>query len=446
MTNQKTSMQEKDIESSTDVTEIITDLHTHSKYAGACSENLTFENINQTCIEKGINLISTGDFTHPLWFKDIKEKLLETESGIYSLKNQSNGTLFVLGTEVCTVFDEKGNSKNIFSKAPGIKKVHNCILSPSIEIVEEINSELSKYGNLSLDGRPLLNISTPELVEKLMAINKDIFIFPAHAWTPWFGVFGSISGYDSIKDAYQDQAKHIYALETGLSSDPSMNWRVSSNDKYALLSGSDAHSPQKLGREAVVLNLKKDELSYNKLISSIKSKSISYTIEFFPEEGKYHYDGHRNCNISLNPTEAKKFNYLCPKCRKKLTLGVLNRVEELADRDEDYILKGAPGYIKAVPLLEVLSYVYSKGVATKKVYDSYSKLLNTFGTEFNVLIKADIEKIRIIDPELSKAIESIRSGNIKIKPGYDGIFGVIDILSRKPEEKKLGKQSSISDF
>ncbi len=426
--------------------ELITDLHTHSKYAGACSENLTFENINQTCIEKGINLISTGDFTHPLWFKDIKEKLVEKEKGIFSLKNQNNNISFILGTEVCTVFDEKGNSKNIFSRAPGVKKVHNCILAPSLETVEQINTELSKYGNLSLDGRPLLSLSTPELVEKLIAIDKNIFIFPAHAWTPWFGVFGSISGYDSIKDAYQDQAKHIYALETGLSSDPSMNWRVSSNDKYALLSGSDAHSPQKLGREAVVLNINKDEVSYEKVINSIKEKAISYTIEFFPEEGKYHYDGHRNCNVSLTPTEAKKFNYMCPKCRRKLTLGVLNRVEELADRDEDYILKGAPKYIKAVPLLEVLSYVYSKGVATKTVHDSYSKLLSTFGTEFNVLIKSDIEKIKSFDPELAKAISSIRSGKIKIKPGYDGVFGVIDILSREPEEKNSGKQSSMFDF
>ncbi len=426
--------------------ELITDLHTHSKYAGACSENLTFENINQTCIEKGINLISTGDFTHPLWFKDIKEKLVEKEKGIFSLKNQNNNISFILGTEVCTVFDEKGNSKNIFSRAPGVKKVHNCILAPSLETVEQINTELSKYGNLSLDGRPLLSLSTPELVEKLIAIDKNIFIFPAHAWTPWFGVFGSISGYDSIKDAYQDQAKHIYALETGLSSDPSMNWRVSSNDKYALLSGSDAHSPQKLGREAVILNINKDEVSYEKVINCIKEKAISYTIEFFPEEGKYHYDGHRNCNVSLTPAEAKKFNYMCPKCRRKLTLGVLNRVEELADRDEDYILKGAPKYIKAVPLLEVLSYVYSKGVATKTVHDSYSKLLSTFGTEFNVLIKSDIEKIKSFDPELAKAISSIRSGKIKIKPGYDGVFGVIDILSREPEEKNSGKQSSMFDF
>ncbi|MEM0201334.1 MAG: endonuclease Q family protein [Candidatus Micrarchaeaceae archaeon] len=425
--------------------ELITDLHTHSKYAGACSENLTLENINKTCIEKGINLISTGDFTHPLWLKEIKEKLKDNENGIFSLKNQSS-TMFILGTEVCTVFDEKGLSKNIFSRLPGIKKVHNCILAPNLEVIELINIELSNYGNLSLDGRPLLSISTPELVEKLIEIDKNIFIFPAHAWTPWFGVFGSVSGFDSIKEAYQDQEKHIYALETGLSSDPSMNWRVSSNDKYTLLSGSDAHSPQKLGREAVVLNLNNNKLSYKNIIDSIKSKSISYTIEFFPEEGKYHLDGHRNCNVSLTPSEAKKFNYLCPKCRKKLTLGVLNRVEELADRDENYVLKGAPSFIKTVPLIEVISHIYSKGVNTKAVIQSYLKLLNAFGTEFNILINADINKINNIDPELSKAIDYIRSGKIKIKPGYDGVFGVIDILSREIKETNTGKQSSISDF
>ena len=425
--------------------ELISDFHTHSKYSGACSENLTLENIYEMCKIKGIKLISTGDFTHPLWFKEIKTKLIDNGGGIFSI-NGKEGLSFILGTEVCTVFDENGGSKNLFSKTYGIKKIHNCILAPNIETVELINNELKNFGNLSLDGRPLLSMSAAELVEILMKINREIFVFPAHAWTPWFGVFGSISGFDSIKDAYQDQAKNIYALETGLSSDPSMNWRISKNDKYTLLSGSDAHSPQKLGREAVVLNLKNKNLTYKSVIEAIKEKSISYTIEFYPEEGKYHYDGHRNCKISMTPKEAKKYNYTCPICRKKLTLGVLHRIEELADRDENYVLKGAPTFVKAVPLTEVISYVYSKGVNTKAVMESYHSLINSFGNEMDVLINADINKISNIDKVLGNAINAIRSGNIKIKPGYDGVFGVIDILGRETNDIKKRKQSSISDF
>ena len=214
--------------------DLISDFHTHSKYAGACSENLTLENIAKSCKEKGINLISTGDFNHPLWFEDIKNKLIDNGNGVFTLK-ENKDISFILGTEVCTVFDENGGSKNLFSKTPGIKKIHHCILSPNIETVELINEELKNFGNLSLDGRPLLSMTAAGLVERLMNINKDIFIFPAHVWTPWFGVFGSTSGYDSIELAYEDQAKNIYAFETGLSSDPSMNWRISKNDKYVFV-------------------------------------------------------------------------------------------------------------------------------------------------------------------------------------------------------------------
>ncbi len=425
--------------------ELISDFHTHSRYAGACSENLTLENITESCVTKGITLISTGDFTHPLWFDEIKTKLADNGKGIFSIKN-SEKVSFILGTEVCTVFDENGGSKNLFAKNKGIKKIHNCILAPNLETAALINDELKNFGTLSLDGRPLLSMSSAELVERLMKINKEIFVFPAHVWTPWFGVFGSISGFNTIKEAYEDQAKNIYALETGLSSDPEMNWRISGNDKYTLLSGSDAHSPQKLGREAVVLTVKDDVLSYDSVIHAIKEKSIKCTIEFYPEEGKYHYDGHRGCNISLSPQEAKKYNYLCPVCRKKLTLGVLHRVEELADRDEGFVLKGAPSFIKAVPLTEIISYVYSKGVNTKSVMQSYYKLIDAFGTEMNVLLTADIEKIKDVDPELSRAISAVRSGKINIKPGYDGVFGVIDILGREPQDKAKGKQSSMADF
>ncbi len=402
----------------------------------ACSEQLTLENLDLTAKEKGIKILGTGDFTHPQWLKEIQSKLVE-DKGLFRLRGAAKGTSFVLSSEVCTIFEDRSGKS---------RKIHNCMFVPSVEHAQRINEQLSKFGNLSSDGRPALNMSPSALVEIVHAISSDSFVFPAHAWTPWFGVLGAFSGFDSIKDAYEDQAKHIYALETGLSSDPEMNWRISSLDKYALISGSDAHSLPKMGREAIVVDIDEDRLSYKALIDKIKSKQMRMTVEFYPEEGKYHFDGHRNCNISLTPEESSKYGDRCPKCGKRLTIGVLHRINQLADRAPGETPSGAVPFVHAIPLQEVIAYVMKKNTYSPYVKSAYQKMIDSFGTEFNVLLKADIDRIRAIDKDLAKAIESVREGRVNLIPGYDGVFGVIDIFNEAKAKKEKGKQSQISEF
>jgi uncharacterized protein (TIGR00375 family) len=309
-----------------------------------------------------------------------------------------------------------------------VKRWHNCLLAPSIEVVEQINAELGRFGNLASDGRPQLAMRASELVELMHGISDDIMVYPAHAWTPWFGVFGSLSGFDSMEDAYEDQAKRIYAIETGLSADPPMFWRISKLDRYAVISGGDAHSLPKQGREATVLEFDRQH-SYSDMIGQIKGKKFKYTIEFYPEEGKYHYDGHRKCNVSLSPEESAKYNNVCPVCGKPLTLGVMNRVNELAAREPGNVPSGAIPFVHAVPLQEVLAFVSKKTVYSSYVRDMQAKLVERFGSEFNVLLKADAESIAGVDKELAKAIENIRAERVRIKPGYDGVFGIVDVLN-----------------
>ena len=335
--------------------EIVADLHVHSRFAMACSKSITIKGMEETALKKGIRVLSTGDFTHPMWMEEIESTLEEAEPGMYKVRGSKSEVRFVLGTEVCTVFnDGKGRQR----------RIHNCILMPSIESAKAFNAEISKRGELSSDGRPVLNMRASELVEEAFGASGDAFVFPAHAWTPWFGVFGSMSGFDSMKDAYEDQEKKIRALETGLSSDPKMNWMVSSLDKYSLVSNSDFHSLQKMGREANALELNK--LSYSGIINAItgrKDSGFSKTIEFYPEEGKYHFDGHRNCKFSVDP--AKSNITVCPVCGKKLVLGVVHRVKELADREEGYVPQNAVPYINLVPLAEILAHMwpFSAGVS-----------------------------------------------------------------------------------
>ncbi len=418
--------------------EIIADLHIHSPYAMACSKNITLEAINNSAVDKGIRVIGTGDFTHPRWMHEIKDKLVEGKHGLYRLKGYEAKTDFILTSEVST----------IFTKGARQRKIHNCILAPSIEVVEQVNAALKRFGSLESDGRPQLGMSAAELVEILHGIDKRIIVFPAHAWTPWFGVFGSLSGFDSMKDAYEDQEMHIHALETGLSSDPIMNWRISSLDKYTLLSNSDAHSVQKIGREANVFDIPEDKLSYGEISNAIIGKDvkkIKMTVEFYPEEGKYHFDGHRNCSFSSSPERSAKYNNVCPVCGKRLTLGVLHRINELADRPEGYIPANAIPYVHAVPLIEVLSYMMKKPETAVGVKGAYMKLIERFGSEFNVLLKSDINSIGNVDKELGQAIRRIRDEEVNLIPGYDGIFGIVDIMNRE-KPKKIATQKSISDY
>ncbi|MDE1828572.1 MAG: DNA helicase UvrD [Candidatus Micrarchaeota archaeon] len=417
--------------------EVIADFHIHSRYAMACSKSITIRGIDEGARQKGIRVIGTGDFTHPLWLAEIKQALEPAEQGLWMVKGLRTATRFTLSTEVSTVFDHGGKAK----------KIHNCVLAPSLEIVDQINSALAKYGSLSADGRPTLGMSASALVEILHSISPDIFVFPAHAWTPWFGVFGAFSGFDSMEEAYEDMAQHIHAFETGLSSDPDMNWRVSKLDRYTPLSNSDPHSIPKIGREANVFEFEEKDLSYNSILNAIKQKDKRHfksTIEFYPGEGKYHYDGHRNCNISLSPQQAKKYNGMCPVCGRRLTIGVLHRVEQLADRPEGFVPKDAIPFVHAVPLVEVLSYITKKGDKTLYVQNLYERLMRKFGSEFNLTLHAQISEIEEVDKDLAEAISRIRTENVSVIPGYDGLFGTVDIMRRIKEEKK-GTQRSLRE-
>ena len=430
--------------------EFIAELHTHSRYAGACSDRLTLPSMDSTARTKGIAIMGTADFTHPEWFKHMNDVLEPQENGLFRIRGSGTGVNFILSSEVCTIYPKvEGGSAGVFDRTGNVAKIHHGILVPDMETIEQINEALSKFGNLSIDGRPQLGMSAAELVEIVHGINDKSFVFPAHAWTPWFGVFGSMGGFDSIEEAYGDQAKRIHALETGLSADPAMFWRISKLDKYTIISSGDAHSLPKLGREATVFEFGEGRQSYAAITDAMKGKEVKYTIEFYPEEGKYHYDGHRRCSISLNPEDAKRYNGICPVCRKKLTLGVLHRVNDLADREEGYVPKGAAPFVHAIPLEEIIAFVSGRGVHTAYVAGLYSRLVGSFGSEFDVLLHAGIGEIAKLDADVAEAIGNIRSDRVSIKPGYDGVFGVIDI-TKQPDGAKAPKaaygQKTISGF
>ena len=411
----------------------IADLHTHSRYAAACSDKLTIENIAKAADEKGINVIGTGDFTHPKWMQELKLSLKEDEEGTY--RANDGKVRFVLSSEVCTISNPDGK---------GAKKVHTCILAPGIADAESISKSLSKHGNLASDGRPVLMISAEELANEIKDASPESILFPAHIWTPWFGALGAMSGFNTIEDAYGSAARHISGYETGLSSDPPMNWRVSKLDNYSMLSNSDAHSLPKLGREATVFNLK--ELSYKYLSESIKNnKNIRMTVEFYPEEGKYHYDGHRNCKVSLSPEQSKKYNGICPVCRRRLTIGVMHRVDDLADRLEGYAPKASQSYLHVVPLIEIISSVIGKGQATAQAMGIYSSIIKKFGNEMNALINASPEDLKAADREVGNAIERVREQRIKVTPGYDGVFGIVELFKDASPQKPNG-QKTINEF
>ena len=394
---------------------MLVDLHIHSKYSRATSKDLSFENLEKYGREKGLEVLGTGDFTHPKQFEEINQ--LSEDEGILQYKSMH----FVIQTEVSLIYSQ--NSK--------VRKVHLVLLSPSKYKTKEINDFLSKKGNLKADGRPIFGKYTlPEIVEDMKSIDNDIEIIPAHIWTPWFGVFGSKSGFDSLKEAFQDQAKHIHAIETGLSSDPLMNWRIKELDNRAIISSSDSHSfwPWRIGREATDLN---SELSYKSIIKAIRHKKINSTIEVDPRYGKYHYDGHRQCNFSCSPKESIKLHNICPVCNKKLTLGVLHRVEDLATRSEEEALKhdieNKRKYFTLLPLAELISQSFGKGLETQFVKQKYNKLIQEFGNEYKILLETPIEEVRRIEKneKFIRYMKLNRESKLNIKPGYDGVYGKI---------------------
>ena len=412
------------------------DLHIHSKYSRATSRDLDFENLAYWGRKKGITVIGTGDFTHPAWFAEIKEKLVPAEPGLFKLKPDlerhvleklpalcHGTTRFMLSVEIST----------IYKKGDKVRKIHHLVYAPSLEKAEKINRALEKIGNIRSDGRPILGLDSRHLLEIVLSAGEDCYLVPAHIWTPWFAVLGSKSGFDRVADCYGDLANHVFAVETGLSSDPEMNWKVSHLDRYRLMSNSDAHSPGKLGREVCVFNSALDYYAMRKALET----GVRYggTLEFFPEEGKYHLDGHRNCGVRFTPEESKAHEGICPVCQKPLTLGVMYRVEELADRHSHEKPQGATGFQSIVPLPEILGEIHGTSPTTQTVGRSFEALLHALGPELDILTQKPLEEVEKASSSLmAEAIRRMRQGNVLRDAGFDGEYGKIKLF--KEEELK----------
>lgn len=431
--------------------QFIADLHIHSKYSRAVSPKMNLEEIDAWASDKGIQLMATGDFTHPRYFNEIKTKLERAEQGFFKLKDEYKtknikgelaNTRFILSTEISSIYSKNGKCR----------RVHNIVFSPDIESAEKINEKLSEIGNLASDGRPILGLDCEELARIIFEINENCVIIPAHAWTPWFAVFGSMSGFDSLEECFGKYTERIFAIETGLSSDPTMNWRISKLDNIALISNSDSHSLERIGREANVFDC---EFSYKGMMEAIKNSAPSrkgnkagflYTIEFFPEEGKYYFDGHLDCKFSCKPKETKKLKEICPKCGKKMTVGVLTRIEKLADRPDGFNDPKRVPFKYLVTLDSIIGEALGVGKSSNKVKKEYWKLIKALDSEFNILLRVDIKEIALNSkPEIAEGVKRMREGKVKIEPGFDGQFGVISIFSEEERAKfaKSKKRSKI---
>ena len=406
---------------------MIADLHIHSRFSMATSKEGTPENLDFWARKKGISLIGTGDFTHPVWREELKERLVSEGNGLYRLRDEyvkeesrkfpGEGTRFVVSGEISSIYKKNGKTR----------KVHNVILLPGLEAADAMAQRLEKIGNIHSDGRPILGLDSHDLLEMMLDVCPEGILIPAHIWTPHFSVLGAKSGFDSVEECFEELAPYIHALETGLSSDPAMNWRISKLDRYQLVSNSDAHSPSKLGREANLLDI---DCSYEGLYRAIQTgEGLEGTVEFFPEEGKYHFDGHRKCGVSLSPVEAEWLGGICPVCGKKLTMGVDHRVEQLADRAEGFVKKDGKKYESLVPLPEVISACMGYSTASKKVQGCFEQLIQTLGTEFDILRNVPSEDIKSCAGErIAEGIENVRTGNVKRIPGYDGEYGKIELF------------------
>ena len=427
----------------------VADFHIHSKYSRATSSQMDLEHLARWAKVKGIKVLGTGDFTHPLWFRELKEKLEPAETGLFKIKTgleakkelreeadefiESGEIRFILTVEISCIYSKKG----------AVRKIHLIIFAPSFAVAEKINAHLGWVGNLKADGRPILGLDAKELVKIALDASESCLVVPAHAYTPWFSVFGSRSGFNSIEECFEEYSRHIYSVETGLSSDPPMSWRNSKLDKITLISNSDAHSPQKIGREANVFG---SEIDYPTITAAIRTKDsekLLYTIEFFPEEGKYHFDGHRLCGISFSPQESKKYNNLCPKCKKPLTIGVLNRVEALADRPTGFKSQGAIPFKSLIPLEEIIAESLGRAVGTKQVLEEYRNLIKRLGSEFNILLNVSRQDLEVNTlSEIAEGIIRVREGKVFIEPGYDGVYGKIKIFSQG-EKKEIFHQKPL---
>lgn len=416
-------------------------MHVHSHYSRATSKDCTLAGLYKWGKIKGINIIGTGDFTHPEWFQELRHQLEPAEPGLFRLKNEiakeidkeipascrDNLLRFVPSVEVATIYSKNGR----------VRKLHNLLVAPSLESASKINDRLSRIGNLKADGRPILGLDSKELLKIMLETDPSALFIPAHIWTPWFGLFGSRSGFDSLEEAFEELTGEIKMIETGLSSDPAMNRRVSQLDGVTITSNSDAHSPQKLGREASVINC---EISYEAIAGAFKTNDQRFvgTIEFFPEEGKYHYDGHRLCGVRFSPAETKTHNGLCPKCGKLLTVGVDYRVEELADRPEDSKQNGGKKVEYIIPLSEIIAELKNvRSVSSVTVTALYHETIRRLGNEFSILRNVPIAAIQSAGfNELALAIGRLRAGDVLLDPGYDGVYGTIKVF--KDRHDRLG--------
>ena len=414
----------------------IADLHVHSPYAQATSKYLSLTQLYLWAQIKGIDLLGSGDFTHPTWLETLQQELIPAGNGFYQLRKSptteaipgirpaNRSVHFCLSSEVSTIYTYKGR----------VRKSHHLLYVPDFETAKTLNQQLARFGSLVADGRPILNVSARDLLEIVCSTSLRCYLIPAHIWTPWFSILGSKAGYDAVQDAFRDLTEHIFALETGLSSDPAMNWRLSQLDRYALVSNSDAHSASKLGREATRFDT---EFSYDGLFQALKTKKgFQGTLEYFPEEGKYHLDGHRACHCRLYPEETKAYRSICPKCNKKLTVGVLHRVQDLADRSLPKQPAEAPNFDYIVPLPEILAQILGQRVQTKRVNRLFVKIINQFGNEFTFLRHTPIEEIAKHLPSVyAAAIRRLRTKEVRREPGYDGVYG--QILLTQPTEQQL---------
>lgn len=414
---------------------LVSDLEIHSKYSRAVSKAMTAPEVYKWAKYKGINLVGTGDFTHPFWLSELKQNLQDLGNGLFKFKEELGkpSVYFLLSAEISSIYTQGGRGR----------RVHNIVFCPSFETAEKINLSLSKFGNLYSDGRPIIGISAKDLLKIVLSADSKALLIPAHIWTPWFSLFGSNSGFDSIEECFEELAKYIYAVETGLSSDPAMNWRLSQLDNRTILSFSDAHSAPNLGRELSVFEIPESEISYDEIVRIIKEKDISrfsYTVEFYPQEGMYHYDGHRNCGVRLSPQETRKLNKICPVCKKPLTVGVMHRVEDLANfpdgrKPEKYI-----PYKNLVQLSQIISESLGVGEQSKQVQAEYLKMMIQLGSEFEILGDLDLDRLsKFAHPKVVEGIGRVREGKVKIEPGYDGVYGTVKVF----EEEKNSAQKSL---
>lgn len=434
--------------------QVIADLQLHSKYSRAVSKDMVIPIMSEWGEKKGINLLATGDWTHPLWFKELETNLEEAGKGIYKLKGSDKKTRFLLSGEISSIYSAGGKGR----------RVHTLFFAPSLEVVRKINEELTKRGaNLLSDGRPIVGLSCQELCEVVWGVDESVLVIPAHAWTPWFALYGSKSGFDSVEECFGKYANRIYAVETGLSSEPLMNWQIEDLDKRAIVSFSDAHSPKKLAREATVFSGEIDgEITFNDVATAISERftekqgrlKIAYTIEFYPEEGKYHYTGHRTCGVVQTPEQTRVKGTTCHVCGRPLTVGVMHRVEQLGHLPELTAVKKTnevgltgyyhpddktrPPYVMLVPLHEIIAESLEVGVGSKRVDELYERVITAFGNEMNVLLKTKPEDLTHIGgAKLSEGIAKVRSGAIVINPGYDGVFGEVKIWDDKDNKNPL---------